>query len=170
MDDGIDQEVPDAEATLIPVCRDLVWILKLIRNYLMQLTAFELHLLLVKLILNYVRPSLAWVLVLISLLLVIEVVRRNALPEIVALVALEEVLRFRIINRCVVVHWVLSSVVIHFNLVVHFSKSCFFFIGSITTFYNLFLFLFWFFSTFENVAIISIVESKPWSYIWVLMH
>jgi len=57
MHSRIDGEVPHADQTLVSVRKYLVIVLGLIRDKLMQFTAFKLHLLLVELILILIVPA-----------------------------------------------------------------------------------------------------------------
>jgi len=85
MECGIDDEVPEAEATLVPVGEDLVRVLDLVTDHLMQLAALELDLLLVELVLDDVRASLGRAdVLLVPLLLVVDLghARRDRLATV----------------------------------------------------------------------------------------
>ena len=57
MHSGIDGEVPHADQTLVSIRKYLVIVLGLIRDELMQFTAFKLHLLFVELVLILIVPA-----------------------------------------------------------------------------------------------------------------
>lgn len=59
MNDGVYYKIPRSEGTLVSVGIYFVLVYHLVRDQLMQLTAFEFHLLFIKLVFNVALASLA---------------------------------------------------------------------------------------------------------------
>lgn len=70
---GVNDEVPQAKAALVPICKDLIGVLHLVRNDLVEFAALKLHLFLVELVFYNVRASFSVAcIVLITFLLVVD--------------------------------------------------------------------------------------------------
>ena len=73
MERSVKYEIPESKPSLVSICINLVRVFDLVRDDLMELTTFELHLFLVELVLNNVVGALlAGTVLAVSLLLVID--------------------------------------------------------------------------------------------------
>ena len=78
MECGIDHKVPDSKGTLVTIGKDLVGVLRLIGDHLVELAAFELHLLLVELVLDHILTALLTAgSLLVSFLLIVDLTHRD---------------------------------------------------------------------------------------------